>query len=404
MNIIFNEIKNGTLSIDIVGTIGTSIFDDTFNSNTLKDKLSESENYDTIILNISSLGGSAYEGLNIFNMLEFEKSKGKKVICNIIGAVASAAVTISLSADERNMLENSLMLIHKVSGMVEGKKEDIEEQLKQMEALNTNLINIYSQKTGLPKEEISKIMDQEKWLSAKEALKLGLITNVIKPSKVKNKEINMESIINQINESDLPKVNLETTETENTEVTSEVETNVIDEVVEPINNEQVITDEVVEPINTEVDTIVDTINEVSNLVDINNLNLELSQKNTQISTLTNEVNNLTNKVKELEKTIRNKEIEDILNTAIKQDKISSSLKNEYRNLLEVNFDLTKELISKLNPNKSISLTSQITEEEVDTKFNWTIRDWERNDPNGLRELKSSNPEKYNKLFDSFYKK
>lgn len=406
MNIIFNEVKNRNLEIDIVGTIGTSFFEETFNSGELKSKLDQNiDNYDTIILNISSLGGSAYEGLNIYSLLEFQKSKGKKIVSNIIGAVASAAVTISLAGDERNIMENSLMLIHKVSGSVEGKKEEIEEHLKQMNALNTNLVDIYSSRTGLPKQEISDLMDQEKWLSSKESMKYNLVTNIIKEKKVKNKLIDMESIINQINESDLPKIEQEViTETienkvvepvEQTEVTNEVKETIENEVIEPT----------IEIENKVEDTIVDKVEDITNIKDIDNLKLEINTKNDQILNLSNQVDTLSVKIKELEKTIKDKEIEDILNVAIKQNKISNSLKENYKNLLNVDFELTSQLISKLIPNKVVSLVDLITEEEsTNPRIDWTIRDWERQDPNGLRELKSNDPEKYNKLFNSFYKK
>jgi len=133
--------------------------------------------------------------------------------------------------------------------------------------------------------------------------------------------------------------------------------------------------------------------------------LEITSKNDQILSLSNQVDNLSNKVKELEKTIKDKEIDDILNVAIKQNKISNSLKENYKNLLNVDFNLTKELISKLTPNKSASLVNLIKDEEdTNTRFNWTIRDYEKQDPNALREMKANDPEKYNKLFNDYYKK
>lgn len=401
MNIILNEVKNNCLTIDIVGNIGQSMFSEGFTSNMLQEQLSSQE-FNEIVLNISSLGGDAHEGLQIYNMLEFQKQSGKRITCNLIGAVASAAVTIAMAGDNRTMLENSLMLVHFVSASFKGKIEDMKEQVKLIEPLNNNLISIYCLKTGMDKQEMTDLLNAEKWLNSKEALKMGFITNIIKTPKTKNKIVDMEAIINQINESELPKV--ESIE----EIEEKVTTETIENITEEVKVEEVIQEEnkVVEPIitNEVTDNVTDMINVENYIKDIENLKLEITSKDDQISSLTNKVDILTLEVESFKKSVRESEINGILNEAVKTNKISNSLKDNYRKLLNSNFEDTKELISKLNPNKSVSITSLISEEKENSNFNWTIRDWEKQNPQGLLEMKSNNPERYNDLFNSYYRK
>lgn len=413
MSIILNEVKDSVLVIDIIGTIGQSMFDESFSSANLNEKLNEISGYNTIELNISSLGGSAYEGLNIFNILEFLKTKGIKVKTNAIGAVASAGVTIFIAGDERNMLENSLMLVHMVSGSLDGKVEDIEEKVKQMQALNENLINIYSEKTGMSKDDIKELLNAEKWMNAKEAMKNGFVTSIIKAPKLKNKEINMDAIINQINESELPKVSKDTEDVEVTsddttvetvevteeqttvEETKETETTV-EETTETTENNEVSTD-VVEP------TITNEVSDVNNSVDIVNYINEITNLKNELVLKDEIITSLNKKVNDYEKSIKESEINTILNEAVRTQRIAVNLKETYRKLLTTNFDDTKELISKLVPNKSVSLLDKI-EEKNDSRINWTIRDWEMKDSDGLREMKANNPERYQELYNNYYKK
>jgi hypothetical protein len=41
--------------------------------------------------------------------------------------------------------------------------------------------------------------------------------------------------------------------------------------------------------------------------------------------------------------------------------------------------------------------------KVEARSGWTIRQWEKEDPEGLKTLKDLEPERYNTMFQNYYK-
>ena len=113
--------------IDIFGQIGDSFFEE---GNTLDSVKAELENIKTdLSINVASLGGSAFEGLAIHDLIA---SHPYNTTVNVVGATASAGAVISVAADKVNISENSLFLVHNSHGMAQGNAEDLEAAAKDM--------------------------------------------------------------------------------------------------------------------------------------------------------------------------------------------------------------------------------------------------------------------------------
>ena len=114
-------------------------------------------------------------GVTIYNRLRALQNK-KSVI--IEGLAASIASIISMAGDEIHMALGSEMMIHNPSSYAFGEADDFEKAAESLRKTKENLIDIYEVRTGLTREEIATMMDDETWLTAREAMEKGFCTSV----------------------------------------------------------------------------------------------------------------------------------------------------------------------------------------------------------------------------------
>jgi len=165
--------------IDIFGQIGDSFFEE---GNTLDSVKAELSGVKTdLTINVASLGGSAFEGLAIHDLIA---SHPFNTTVNVIGATASAGAVISVAADNVNISENSLFLVHNSHGMAMGNAEDLESAAKDMRKIDDRMTSIFINRTGKEETEIRELLKEDKFLDANEALEWGFVDNVTQPVKI----------------------------------------------------------------------------------------------------------------------------------------------------------------------------------------------------------------------------
>ena len=144
---------------------------------------SEDENKD-ISLYINSPGGVVTAGLAIYDTMQYIKPD-VRTIC--IGQCASmGAVLLGAGAPgKRYSLPNSRIMIHQPSGGAAGTASDIEIHVEEIKKLKVSLNTILAAHTGKTLKQVTKDCDRDCFLSADEALKYGLIDEVINPKKLK---------------------------------------------------------------------------------------------------------------------------------------------------------------------------------------------------------------------------
>ena len=125
---------------------------------------------DDIELIISSYGGDLDHALAVYKLL---KPVGDKVTAKVIGKVASAATVILLSADKRIADQDAELLIHFPSTELRGTADELEETAMELRKYEGKLKEIYSGIAGA-----ETLLKEERWLTAKEALDAGLITEI----------------------------------------------------------------------------------------------------------------------------------------------------------------------------------------------------------------------------------
>ena len=133
-----------------------------------------------IHLYINSPGGSVSAGLAMIDTMNFVQPD---VCTYIIGQAASMGSLLACTGakGKRFALTNSRNLMHQplLAGIMEGQATDLEIEAREMLRIRERLYQIYSEKTGQPKERIERDCDRNKWLDEKEMLEYGLVDRIL---------------------------------------------------------------------------------------------------------------------------------------------------------------------------------------------------------------------------------
>ncbi len=159
--------------------IGTPIDDNVANLVIAQLLFLAAENPDKdISIYINSPGGSVSAGLAIYDTMQFIKPD-VSTIC--IGQAASmgAVLLAGGTKGKRFALPNSRILIHQPMGGMQGQASDIEIHAKEITRIKSLLNNILAEATGHTVKKIEKDSDRDFIMSAKEALKYGIIDKII---------------------------------------------------------------------------------------------------------------------------------------------------------------------------------------------------------------------------------
>ncbi len=131
---------------------------------------------------INTPGGIVWSGLAMYDTMQYISSK---VMTICIGQAASAG-SLLLAAGEKGMrfsLPNSRIMIHQPSGGFQGQVTDIEIQTREILNTKKRLNEIYTKLTHKNIKEIELIMERDRFFSAEEAIKFGLIDKIVESRK-----------------------------------------------------------------------------------------------------------------------------------------------------------------------------------------------------------------------------
>jgi len=131
-----------------------------------------------INLYINSPGGSVTAGMAIYDTMQYIKCD-VSTICVGMAASMGAFLLTAGAKGKRKALPNSEIMIHQPSGGARGQATDIvihaEHLIKTKETLN----KILSERTGQDLEKIKKDVERDFFMDAEEALKYGIIDEII---------------------------------------------------------------------------------------------------------------------------------------------------------------------------------------------------------------------------------
>lgn len=159
--------------------LGTAIDDQVANAIVAQLLFLQKENADRdIVMYINSPGGVIYSGLAIIDTMNHIKPDVSTVA---IGTAASMATLILTSGakGKRFALPNSMIHMHQPLGGARGQASDIEIEAKEILRLKDLSIDILAKGTGQAKDKIEKDIDRDYHMTAKDALKYGIIDKVV---------------------------------------------------------------------------------------------------------------------------------------------------------------------------------------------------------------------------------
>jgi ATP-dependent Clp protease, protease subunit len=131
-----------------------------------------------IYLYINSPGGSVYDGLAIFDTMNYIKNDIQTVGIGLQASMGAFLLS-SGTKGKRILLPNAKVMIHQPSSGTRGKVTDMEIDLKESLAIRRKLNEILAKNTGQKLSQIEKDVDRDYWMSAPEAVKYGLADKVI---------------------------------------------------------------------------------------------------------------------------------------------------------------------------------------------------------------------------------
>ena len=136
-----------------------------------------------IELSINSPGGNCIEGMAIYDRLR--SLEGHTIKAEVIGECSSMASVVLMAASVRRMHQNARICIHKprfadfyLPTMTEDEAKRAYEDLHDE---TQRLKKIYLDRTSFSEEDLDKLMSEDRYMTAEEALQNGVITEIIQP-------------------------------------------------------------------------------------------------------------------------------------------------------------------------------------------------------------------------------
>jgi ATP-dependent Clp protease protease subunit len=166
--------------------LGSQVDQNTANRICAELLLLEAEDRDRdISLYINSPGGSVYDGLAIYDTMQYVNCD-IRTICLGMAASMGQFLLCAGSPGKRFSLPHSRILMHQPSmGGMQGQASDIAIQAEQIGYSKKMLAERIAFHTGQSVERIEADSDRDRWFTAQEALEYGFIDAVIDRSAVR---------------------------------------------------------------------------------------------------------------------------------------------------------------------------------------------------------------------------
>ena len=135
-----------------------------------------------IFLYINSPGGYVSSGLAVYDTIQYIRPN-IRTIC--IGQASNIATLILCSGEKgkRAALPNARILLHQPLGGASGQATDIEIQANEIIRVRDVLNDLYVKHTKQTRKKIEEETDRDLYMNTSQALKFGIIDNIIKTRK-----------------------------------------------------------------------------------------------------------------------------------------------------------------------------------------------------------------------------
>ncbi|ACL69111.1 head maturation protease, ClpP-related [Halothermothrix orenii] len=192
---VFNESDNNAAEIYLHGPIRNPLPDedeeDVITLKEVRNKLNKIT-ADKIIVHLNSTGGDLFQSVAIHNL--FKDHKAEIIMIND-GIAASGGSIILMAGDKIKFYPNSIMMIHAAHTITYGDAKYHREVARKLDKIDKSLKENYSQRFTGAEKELEKLIQEETWLTAKEAKEKGFCDEIIsdntEESRAENKSNNL---------------------------------------------------------------------------------------------------------------------------------------------------------------------------------------------------------------------
>lgn len=170
-----------TAEILLYGSIGPSFWDDSITGAQFKKDLKALGEVKHIDLRINSEGGSVFDAAAIYNAL---KDHPASVTAHVDGMALSAASVILQAGDHRIMAENAFVMIHDPWSMVVGDASAMRKEADLLDSIKNTIVGVYVARSGQDRAQVERLMTDETWFTAAEAMDAGFVDEISENLKV----------------------------------------------------------------------------------------------------------------------------------------------------------------------------------------------------------------------------
>lgn len=140
----------------------------------------EKANGEKLDIYINSGGGSVFDGSEIYAAL---REYSGQISIHVVGVAASAASVIAC-AGQSDIAPTAMLMVHNAAAYAEGDYHDMDKTSEILQKVNETVAAAYIAKSGMSMESALALMDDETWLSAKDAVEHGLIDKIAEPKSL----------------------------------------------------------------------------------------------------------------------------------------------------------------------------------------------------------------------------
>lgn len=140
-----------------------------------------------ITMHIDSPGGSVKSGLSMVDVMEWIKSDIKTVNTGMAASMGSVLLGAGTKG-KRSSLRHSTTMLHQSSGGFSGNIQDAEIDWAEWQKVNKELFNLLGYYCDKKPEQVMADATRDLWLNSEEALKYGIIDEIINPVKTKSRK------------------------------------------------------------------------------------------------------------------------------------------------------------------------------------------------------------------------
>lgn len=336
---------------------------------------------------VNSGGGSIIEGSAIYDLV---KSFNLIIEVEIIGMAASMAGVLSQLASPGmlGIYPNASVMTHRPQSGAHGESEQLRGMADFSDKLEGKIIKIYENRTGKTPEQVKEFFKPgvDKWFTAEEAVAAGLADYIIQTDKVARDkrptnyttQADVIGFYNSLHEK---------------------------------------------PKSDKMNKLLLAVVLMLNKQGITNVNAETSEDDV-IKALNTHEASMTAKLLAFEntaKTALTQRATDLVNNAIKLGKLpantSAEEKTKWITRAEKDFEMVNDLIGGDAAPVTVDFNAQLEKDgkggnnagnnggenkEDKPRDKWSLSDWEKKDPNGLRAMLNNDLPRYQKLFKAEY--